>query len=202
MHLRKMRQVEMEVNVVEDGGCFNWAEQGNTGMSFKRLVKAERRNNMKVSVTKTLNAGGIVESVTTYPYEMKLGTYLVLKEGEAGMRRLGVKTPERLEQLYVEQVVLREPGVCANPDKEFQKFDVEALCDEAVKRLISSWESGLKIEARQNPVNGRTNYYVRLLAMSPGQGDLIRAVKEKQQEQTEDDGKPRPEVNIFQNAFE
>ena len=202
MHLRKMRQVEMEVNVVEDGGCFNWAEQGNTGMSFKRLVKAERRKNMKVSVTKRLNARGIVESVTTYPYEMKLGTYLVLKEGEAGMRRLGVKTPERLEQLYVEQVVLREPGVCANPDKEFQKFDVEALCDEAVKRLISSWESGLKIEARQNPVNGRTNYYVRLLAMSPGQGDLIRAVKEKQQEQTEDDGKPRPEVNIFQNAFE
>ena len=197
-----MRQVEMEVNVVEDGGCFNWAEQGNTGMSFKRLVKAERRKNMKVSVTKRLNARGIVESVTTYPYEMKLGTYLVLKEGEAGMRRLGVKTPERLEQLYVEQVVLREPGVCANPDKEFQKFDVEALCDEAVKRLISSWESGLKIEARQNPVNGRTNYYVRLLAMSPGQGDLIRAVKEKQQEQTEDDGKPRPEVNIFQNAFE
>ena len=200
--MRKMRQVEMEVNVVEDGGCFNWAEQGNTGMSFKRLVKAERRKNMKVSVTKRLNARGIVESVTTYPYEMKLGTYLVLKEGEAGMRRLGVKTPERLEQLYVEQVVLREPGVCANPDKEFQKFDVEALCDEAVKRLISSWESGLKIEARQNPVNGRTNYYVRLLAMSPGQGDLIRAVREKQQEHTGDDGKPRPEVNRFQNAFE
>ena len=200
--MRKMRQVEMEVNVVEDGGCFNWAEQGNTGMSFKRLVKAERRKNMKVSVTKRLNARGIVESVTTYPYEMKLGTYLVLKEGEAGMRRLGVKTPERLEQLYVEQVVLREPGVCANPDKEFQKFDVEALCDEAVKRLISSWESGLKIEAHQNPGNGRTDYYVRLLAMSPGQGDLIRAVKEKQQEQTGDDGKPRPEVNIFQNAFE
>ena len=202
-YLRKMRRLEMEVNVVEDGGWIKWAEhvhQDNTEMYFKRLVKAERRKDMKAAVRNRLNA--MVKSVTTYPYEMKLGTYLAVKEGEAGMRRLGVKTPERLEQLYVEQVVLREPGICANPNKEFQKFNVEALCDEAVKRLITSWESGLKIEAHQNPGNGRTDYYVRLLAMSPGQGDLIRAVKEKQQEQTEDDGKPRPEVNIFQNAFE
>ena len=201
--MRKMRRLEMEVNVVEDGGWIKWAEhvhQDNTEMYFKRLVKAERRKDMKAAVRNRLNA--MVKSVTTYPYEMKLGTYLAVKEGEAGMRRLGVKTPERLEQLYVEQVVLREPGVCANPAREFQTFDVEALSDEAVKRLISRWESGLKIEARQNPVNGRTNYYVRLLAMSPGQGDLIRAVKEKQQEQTGDDGKSRPEVNIFQIAFD
>ena len=204
-HLRKMRRVEMEVNVVEDGGWINWAEQGNTGMYFKRLVKVERRKDMKVSVRKRLDVRGIVKSETTYPYEMKLGSYLVVKEGEAGMKRLcklGVKTPEKLEELYVEQIVLREPGVCANPNKEFQKFDVEALSDEAVKRLISRWESGIKIEARQNPGYGRTNYYVRLLGMSPGQGDPTRPVKEKQHEQTRDDGKTRPEVNRFQTAFE
>ena len=205
VHLRKMRRVEMEVNVVEDGGWINWAEQGNTGMSFKRLVKAKRRKDMKISVTKRLNARGIMKSVTTFPYEMKLGTYLVMKEGEAEMRRLhklGIKTPEKLEKLYVEQVIFREPGVCANPNKEFQKFDVEALSDEAVKRLISRWESGIKIEARQNPGNGRTDYYVRLLGMSPGQGDPIRPAKEKQHEQTRDDSKTRPEVNRFQTAFE
>ena len=58
-HLRKLRRVEIEVNVVEDGGWINWAEQGNTGMSFKRLVKAKRRKDMKISVTKRLNARGI-----------------------------------------------------------------------------------------------------------------------------------------------
>ena len=200
-----MGRVQIEVNVVEDGGGINWAEQKNTGMYYERHVKDERRKDLKAVVRKRLNARKMVKKVTTYPYEMKLGTYLVMREGEVGMRRLcklGVKTPEKLQDLYVEQVFLREPGICANPNKEFQKFNVEALCDEAVKRLISSWESGLKIEAHQNPGNGRTDYYVRLLAMSPGQGDLIRAVKEKQQEQTEDDGKPRPEVNRFQNAFE
>ena len=198
-----MGVVKVEVKVVEDGGWINWVdevEEENTEKYFK-VVKVERREHLKAAVRKRVKTNRMGKCQTTYPYEMRLGTYLAMKEGEVGMRRLfklGVKTHERLEELYVEQVISRELGVCANPlNAEFQKFNVEALGEEAVKKLIRSWQSGLKTEARKNPENGKTNYYVRLLAMSPGQGDPIRAEKEEQEQQTGEDSKPRPEVNKF-----
>ena len=75
-----------------------------------------------------------IKKETSYPGLMRLGSYLAFREGKEGMKKLqkeGTKTEEQveeqLEQKYMEEM-MRQPGVCKNPDGEmFQTFDVEAL---------------------------------------------------------------------------
>ena len=113
-----------------------------------------------------------IKKETCYPGLMRLGSYLAFREGKEGMKKLqkeGTKTEEQveeqLEQKYMEEM-MRQPGVCKNPDGEmFQTFDVEALGEGAIQRLISEWESRPQIVSVRE--GGKTLPYVSLLALGP-----------------------------------
>ena len=113
-----------------------------------------------------------IKKETSYPGLMRLGSYLAFREGKEGMKKLqkeGTKTEEQveqqLEQKYMEEM-MRQPGVCKNPDGEmFQTFDVEALGEGAIQRLISEWESRPQIVSVRE--GGKTLPYVSLLALGP-----------------------------------
>ena len=139
----------------------------------------------------------LLTSTPSYPHEMRVGTYLALREGPEGMRKLEMKgvTEQKLEERFMKEI-LRKPGVCHNPAGEFQKFDVEKLDEEAVTELIKKFASGPMIKSRLNPASGRTEHFVVLLAVSPGQGGERKADKEEEQ-QSDSDREPRPEVSIF-----
>ena len=113
-----------------------------------------------------------IKKETCYPGLMRLGSYLAFREGKEGMKKLqkeGTKTEEQveeqLEQKYMEEM-MRQPGVCKNPDGEmFQTFDVEALEEGKIQQLISEWESRPQIVSVRE--GGKTLPYVSLLAMGP-----------------------------------
>ena len=113
-----------------------------------------------------------IKKETSYPGLMRLGSYLAFREGKEGMKKLqkeGTKTEEQveeqLEQKYMEEM-MRQPGVCKNPDGEmFQTFDVEALEEGKIQQLISEWESRPQIVSVRE--GGKTLPYVSLLAMGP-----------------------------------
>ena len=113
-----------------------------------------------------------IKKETSYPGLMRLGSYLAFREGKEGMKKLqkeGTKTEEQveeqLEQKYMEEM-MRQPGVCKNPDGEmFQTFDVEALGEGKIQQLISEWESRPQIVSVRE--GGKTLPYVSLLALGP-----------------------------------
>ena len=178
----KMAGSNIEIKIVkeEEGSGINWAEEVETAdpagwSEYKEDIW--QRKPAKAVVKKEIK----IKKDTTYPYEVRLGSYLKLKEGEEGMRRLrkeGIKNEQQLEMRYMEEV-LRKPGVCKNPTwVQFQKFDVETLGEKEVKTLIRSSESGLMIKSRYYP--GKTEHYVVLLAMSPVQEVPRKATEEKE----------------------
>ena len=191
----KMAGSNIGIKIVkeEEGSRINWAEEVETvnpaGWSeYKEDIW--QRKPAKAVVKKEIK----IKKETTYPYEVRLGSYLKLKEGEEGMRRLrkeGIMNEQQLEKRYMEEV-LRKAGVCKNPvNVEFQKFDVETLGEKEVKTLIRRLESGLMIKSRYYP--GETEHYVVLLAMSPVQAVPMKATEEKES-QSDADSVPRTEV--------
>ena len=182
-----MRDAGIEINTEEDGGSFNWEkvvekESGKAGVKKKRVKRVR---------------DAPLRSTPSYPYEMRVGTYLALREGPEGMRKLQMKgvTEQKLEEKFMKEI-LRRPGICQNPASEFQKFDVEKLDEEAVLTHIRKFASGPRIKSRYNPGSGRTEHFVVLLAISPGQGGEMKADK-KEEQQSDPDREPRPEVNIY-----
>ena len=140
-------------------GSYLAMREGKEGMRKLPAKKVVRR---KVTIKKE----------TSYPGLMRLGSYLAFREGKEGMKKLqkeGTKTEEQveeqLEQKYMEEM-MRQPGVCKNPEGEkFQAFDVEALEEGALQRLITGWESRPQIVSVME--GGKTLPYVSLLAMGP-----------------------------------
>ena len=183
-----MRDAGIEIHIEEDGGSFNWEkvvekESGKAGVKKKRVKRVR---------------DAPLRSTPSYPYEMRVGTYLARREGPEGMRKLQMKgvTEHKLEEKFMKEI-LRRPGICQNPaEKGFQKFDVEKLDEEAVMNRIRGYASGPMIRSRLNPASGSTEHFVVLLAMSPGQGGEMKADKEEGQ-QNYLDREPRPEVDIL-----
>ena len=179
----KMAGSNIEIKIVkeEEGSRINWAEEVETvnpaGWSeYKEDIW--QRKPAKAVVKREIK----IKKETTYPYEMRLGSYLKLKEGEEGMRRLrkeGIKNEQQLEMRYMEEV-LRKPGVCKNPRGEkFRYFDVEALGEGALQRMISGWESRPEVVGVGK--GGRTPWFVTLLALGPHSSHIITPVSTKEQ---------------------
>ena len=165
----------------------NWVEDTEEMYPFEEIVEKEpakavatvRKEPAKAVATvrkkpakKVVRRKVTIKKETSYPGLMRLGSYLAFREGKEGMKKLqkeGTKTEEQveqqLEQKYMEEM-MRQPGVCKNPDGEmFQTFDVEALGEGAIQRLISEWESRPQIVSVRE--GGKTLPYVSLLALGP-----------------------------------
>lgn len=114
-----------------------------------------------------------IKKEKTYPHLMPICTYLVMRLGQEGFKKLlaeeGSRTEEQLEEKFMARIK-REPGVCQNPSGEKFRaadFDVEKLEEGALKRLIRGWESGLQIVTVGGENGGRARYFVVMLAMGP-----------------------------------
>ena len=165
----------------------NWVEDTEEMYPFEEIVEKEpakavatvRKEPAKAVATvrkkpakKVVRRKVTIKKETSYPGLMRLGSYLAFREGKEGMKKLqkeGTKTEEQveeqLEQKYMEEM-MRQPGVCKNPDGEmFQTFDVEALGEGVIQRLISEWESRPQIVSVRE--GGKTLPYVSLLALGP-----------------------------------
>ena len=198
-----MRDAGIEIHIEADGGSFNWVEDVEvehppwTWYKDKVVEKESGKAGVNKKRVKRVRDAPLT-STPSYPYEMKVGTYLAMREGPEGMRKLKMKgvTEEKLEEKFMQQILMK-PGICQNPSgNEFRKFDVEKLDEDAVNKLIRGCASGPKIKSRLNPASGRTEHFVVLLAMSPGQGVKMKAENEEGQ-QSDSDREPRPEVNIY-----
>ena len=154
----------------------NWVEDTEEMYPFEKIVEKKPAKAVatvrKPPAKKVVRRKVTIKKETSYPGLMRLGSYLAFREGKEGMKKLqkeGTKTEEQveeqLEQKYMEEM-MRQPGVCKNPDGEmFQTFDVEALGEGAIQRLISEWESRPQIVSVRE--GGKTLPYVSLLALGP-----------------------------------
>ena len=154
----------------------NWVEDTEEMYPFEEIVEKKPAKAVatvrKKPAKKVVRRKVTIKKETCYPGLMRLGSYLAFREGKEGMKKLqkeGTKTEEQveeqLEQKYMEEM-MRQPGVCKNPDGEmFQTFDVEALGEGAIQRLISEWESRPQIVSVRE--GGKTLPYVSLLALGP-----------------------------------
>ena len=154
----------------------NWVEDTEEMYPFEEIVEKKPAKAVatvrKKPAKKVVRRKVTIKKETSYPGLMRLGSYLAFREGKEGMKKLqkeGSKTEEQveeqLEQKYMEEM-MRQPGVCKNPDGEmFQTFDVEALGEGAIQRLISEWESRPQIVSVRE--GGKTLPYVSLLALGP-----------------------------------
>ena len=189
----------------DERGGISWDEEVEMEMPLEVVKKKLFKKLKKLPET----VREFLRHPASHPYEMRLGNYLVMREGEEGMRRLRklkgyTLDPDQMEKLYVSHVE-RKPGECINPVDKFQdrKFNVEALEEQAVKKLIRGWEAGLKIITRRDPVKKGKKYYVVLHAMKPGQklvNEGKQAAKVKEQE-SGTDREPRSEVSCFSDNF-
>ena len=154
----------------------NWVEDTEEMYPFEEIVEKKPAKAVatvrKPPAKKVVRRKVTIKKETSYPGLMRLGSYLAFREGKEGMKKLqkeGTKTEEQveeqLEQKYMEEM-MRQPGVCKNPDGEmFQTFDVEALGEGKIQQLISEWESRPQIVSVRE--GGKTLPYVSLLAMGP-----------------------------------
>ena len=162
-------------------------------VKVKKVVKTKKALRVKREVT--------IKKETTYPHLMPLGSYLAMRLGEEGMRKLlkeeGVRTDKQLEESYMRHI-MREPGPCKNPGEGFQTFDVTKLGEEAVQRHIRGWESGPQIVTVTE--GGKAQVFVRMLAMSPCSPHIITPITTEEQPKQDTGGAQlkgvEKEVNI------
>ena len=196
---------KIKVGGTDERGGITWDEEVEMEMPLEVVKKKLFKKLKKLPET----VREFLRHPASHPYEMRLGNYLVMREGEEGMRRLRklkgyTLDPDQMEKLYVSHVE-RKPGECINPADEFQdrKFNVEALEEQAVKKLIRGWEAGLKIITRSDPVKKKKEHYVVLHAMKPGQKlvkERERAAKVEEQ-QSGTDREPQSGVSCFSDNF-
>ena len=164
----------------------NWAEEVEMLNAFEEEIVEKKAVVRKKPAKKVERRKVTIKKETSYPGLIRLGSYLAMREGKEGMKKLqkdGVKTEEQVEeqlaQKYLEEM-MKQPGVCKNPEGEkFQTFDVEALEEGALQRLICGWESGPKIVSVKE--GGKTLPYVSLLAMGPHSPYIIGQDVSKEQ---------------------
>ena len=202
MVVKRGEAMEVKINMAEEGGSINWVDDldeeippwENVDMEIphwdswdvKQVTPVKRAVKVK-KVVKTKKALRVKREVTikketTYPHLMPLGSYLAMRIGEEGMRKLlkeeGVRTEKKLEEKYMRQI-MREPGPCKNPGEEFQTFDVTKLGEGALHRLIRGWESGPQIVTVTE--GGKAQVFVRMLAMSPFSPHIINPITTEEQ---------------------
>ena len=184
---------EIKIKLADEGGWFNWADEVEeeiplgarvpppSGWSTVEVVKKKPAEKVRVRKEVTL------KKEITYPHYMPLGRYLTMTMGKEGVKKLmeemKLRTEEQLEELLEKRYtaeMMRQPGVCQNPlGEEFRSFDVEALGEAAVQRLIAGWESRPDIASVEE--GGRTRWFVTLLAMGPHSSHIITPVTTKEQ---------------------
>ena len=169
----------IKINISDGGSWINWCEEVERedppGWWSRFEAKPVER---PVRVKKEVR----LKKETTYPYFMPIGSYLAMKEGKEG----GARIEKQLEEKYKAQI-MREPGVCRNPDgPKFRAFDVEALGEGALQRLIRGWESGLEIVDVGK--GGKTQLCVVMHAMSPSSCYIITPVTTKEEAASQDTG--------------
>ena len=154
----------------------NWVEDTEEMYPFEEIVEKKPAKAVatvrKKPAKKVVRRKVTIKKETSYPGLMRLGSYLAFREGKEGMKKLQKErskteeqVEEQLEQKYMEEM-MRQPGVCKNPDGEmFQTFDVEALEEGKIQQLISEWESRPQIVSVRE--GGKTLPYVSLLALGP-----------------------------------
>ena len=199
---RKMAVGEIKITLGEAGGSINWVDDLDEEIppwenmdkeiphwdtwDVKQVTPVERAVKVK-KVVKTKKALRVKREVTikketTYPHLMPLGSYLAMRLGEEGMRKLlkeeGVRTEKQLEESYMRHI-MREPGLCKNPGEGFETFDVTKLGEGAVQRLIRGWESGPQIVSVSD--GGKAQVFVKMLAMSPSSPHIITPFTIKEQ---------------------
>ena len=199
---KKMAVGEIKITLGEAGGSINWVDDLDEEIppwenvdkeiphwdtwDVKQVTPVERAVKVK-KVVKTKKALRVKREVTikketTYPHLMPLGSYLAMRLGEEGMRKLlkeeGVRTEKQLEERYMRHI-MREPGPCKNPGEDFQTFDVTKLGEGAVQRLIRGWESGPQIVSVSD--GGKAQVFVKMLAMSPSSPHIITPFTIKEQ---------------------
>ena len=188
-----MGGADIKIKLVDEGGRINWADEVEEGdplgtrvpppSGWSKTVVVQKKPAEKVRVRKEVT----LRKETTYPHYMPLGSYLAMRLGKEGVKKmtkeLGVKTEKRLEELLEERYVAemrREPGVCVNPlGDEFQRFDVEALGEAALQRLIHGWESRPDIASVEE--GGKTKWLMTLQAIGPHSSQIITPVTTKEQ---------------------
>ena len=190
---KKMAGGDIKIKLADEGGRINWADEVEevdplgarvpppSGWSTTEVKKKKPAAKVRVRKEMTL------KKEITYPHFMPLGSYLAMTMGKEGvkkmMKELGVKTEKRLEELLEERYVAemrREPGVCVNPlGDKFQRFDVEALGEAALQRLIHGWESRPDIASVEE--GGKTKWFVTLQAMGPHSSQITTPVTTKEQ---------------------
>ena len=192
---KKMAGADIKIKLADKGGRINWADEVEkvdplgtrvpppSGWSKTEVKQKKPAEKVRVRVRKEVT----LRKEITYPHYMPLGSYLAMTMGKEGvkkmMKELGVKTEKRLEEMLEERYVAgmrREPGVCVNPlGEKFRRFDVEALGEGALQRLIRGWESRPDIASVEE--GGRTRWFVTLLAMGPHSSHIITPVTTKEQ---------------------
>ena len=188
-----MAEEKIKINMADEGGWFNWADEVEeeyplgarvpppSGWSTVEVVKKKPAEKVRVRKEVTL------KKEITYPHYMPLGRYLTMTMGKEGVKKLmeemKLRTEEQLEELLEKRYtaeMMRQPGVCQNPlGEEFRSFDVEALGEAAVQRLIAGWESRPDIASVEE--GGKTRWFVTLLAMGPHSSHIITPVTTKEQ---------------------
>ena len=190
---KKMAGGDIKIKLANEGGRINWADEVEevdplgarvpppSGWSTTEVK--QKKPAAKVRVRKEMT----LKKEITYPHFMPLGSYLAMTMGKEGVKKLmkekGLRTEEQLEKLLEERYIAemrREPGVCQNPlGEEFRRFDVEALEEGALQRLIRGWESRPEVVCVEE--GGKTRWFVTLLAMGPHSSHITTPVTTKEQ---------------------
>ena len=192
---KRMAGGDIKIKLADEGGRINWVDEVEevdplgtrvpppSGWSKTVVVQKKPAEKVRVRVRKEVT----LRKEITYPHYMPLGSYLAMRLGKEGakkmMKELGVKAEKRLEEVLEERYVVemrREPGVCQNPlGEKFQSFDAEALGEGALQRLISGWESRPEIVSVEK--GGKTQWFATLQAMGPHSSRIITPVAAKEQ---------------------
>ena len=184
----KMAGVEIKIKLADEGCRIDWSEEVEEvdplgtrvppPSGWSTIEQKKPAEKVKVRVRKEVT----LKKETTTPYFVPIGSYLAMKEGKEG----GARIEKQLEEKYKAQI-MRELGVCRNPDgPKFRAFDVEALGEGALQRLIRGWESGLEIVDVGK--GGKTQLCVVMHAMSPSSCYIITPVTTKEEAPSQDTG--------------
>ena len=106
---------KIKIGGTDERGGITWDEEVEMEMPLEVVKKKLFKKLKKLPET----VREFLRHPASHPYEMRLGNYLVMREGEEGMRRLRklkgyTLDPDQMEKLYVSHVE-RKPGECINP---------------------------------------------------------------------------------------
>ena len=192
---KKMAGGDIKIKLANEGGRINWADEVEevdplgarvpppSSWSKTEVVQKKPAEKVRVRVRKEVT----LRKEITYPHYMPLGNHLAMTMGKEGVKKLmkeeGLRTEGEVEELLEKRYVAemrREPGGCQNPlEEKFRRFDVEALGEGALQRLIRGWESRPDIASVEE--GGKTKWFVTFLAMGPHSSHIIPPVAAKEQ---------------------